>query len=255
MPEKSNHDFKSDGYGNEVLSLDLKNPFFVNKGVTSMRGTYTLAVYGKKKGTFVLSASQNKYPIMVMSEGVKVRKTQPEYETQLFKWDSENFEMDSKDIKIEVVVKAGIVDLYVNTFDQENDPETIVQKLPISRRSSAYSIPNIRPSSTPSQSQIIWQAADKDYCEACTYLIGVHTHQEASDYEVKVSVLTANFENSHFLKMGSPETLILGPNQTGVYKFIIDEKCEVQVTQTNNYGQTDTVVSLSPSEDGAIDRF
>lgn len=55
--------------------------------------------------------------------------------------------------------------------------------------------------------------------------------------------------------MGFPETLVLPAKSTGVYKFIIDEKSEVQVTQTNHYGETETIVSLTPAEDGAIDRF
>ena len=101
--------------------------------------------------------------------------------------------MNGEDIKIELSVKSGKVDLYVNTFDLEHDAETIVQRLPTSRRDAAYSIPNVQPSSTPSESEIIWQSADKDYCLSCQYLIGVHSHVEASDYEVKVSTLKADF--------------------------------------------------------------
>ena len=83
----------------------------------------------------------------------------------------------------------------------------------------------------------------------------MHSHEEASDYEVKVSILKADFQNSYFLKMGFPETLVLQAGSTGIYKFIIDEKSEVLVTQTNHYGETETSVSLTPAEDGVIDRF
>ena len=55
----------------------------------------------------------------------------------------------------------------------------------------------------------------------------MHSHEEASDYELKVSTLKADFQNSFFLKMGFPETIVLPAGSTGVYKFIIDEKSEV----------------------------
>jgi len=139
-----------------------------------------------------------------------VRKTQPEYETQLFKWQTKNLFTNRDDIKIEIKVKSGKVDLYVNTFDQEHDVQNIVQKLPTSRRDSDYSIPNVRPSSSPSQSEIIWHRADKHYCQSCLYLIGVHSHGEPSDYELKLSILSADFKNSNFLKMGVPEVAKLG---------------------------------------------
>jgi len=62
-----------------------------------------------------------------------VRKTQSEYETQLFKWQTKNSLSNRDDIKIEIKVKSGKVDLYVNTFDQAHDVQNIVQKLPTSR--------------------------------------------------------------------------------------------------------------------------
>lgn len=138
-----------------------------------------------------------------------MRKTQLEYETQLFKWQTKNSLTNRDDIKIEIKVKSGKVDLYVNTFDQKHDVQNIVQKLPTSRSESDYSIPNVRPSSSPSQSEIIWHRADKHYCQSCLYLIGVHSHNEPSEYELKLSILSADFKNSNFLKMGVPEVVKL----------------------------------------------
>ena len=117
LPDKENHDFESAAYGNEVLTLDLKDKYFVDRKMTSMKETYTIAVFGKREGTFVLSASQNKHRIIALSEGIKLRRTQQAYETQQFKWETNNVDLDGDDIKIELSVKSGKVDLYVNTFD------------------------------------------------------------------------------------------------------------------------------------------
>jgi hypothetical protein len=40
--------------------------------------------------------------------------------------------------------------------------------------------------------------------------MGVHSHGEPSDYELKLSILSADFKNSNFLKMGVPEVAKLG---------------------------------------------
>lgn len=57
LPTKDQCDFASDSYGNEVLSIDLNNKYFAKQKLSSMKGTYTVATYGKKAGLFILSAS------------------------------------------------------------------------------------------------------------------------------------------------------------------------------------------------------
>lgn len=57
LPAKDQYDFASDSNGNEVLTIDLTNEYFAKEQLSSMKGTYTIAVYGKKAGTFILSAS------------------------------------------------------------------------------------------------------------------------------------------------------------------------------------------------------
>jgi hypothetical protein len=57
LPAKDQYDFASDSYGNEVLTIDLNDEYFAKAKLSSMKGTYTIAAYGKKAGTFILSAS------------------------------------------------------------------------------------------------------------------------------------------------------------------------------------------------------
>ena len=70
LPDKERHDFESTAYGNEVLTLYLNDKYFVHRKLASMKETYTIAVFGKKEGTFVLSASQNKHQIIALTEGI-----------------------------------------------------------------------------------------------------------------------------------------------------------------------------------------
>ena len=87
----------------------------------------------------------------------------------------------------------GQVDLFINTYDHDFESQNIVDKLPESARKSIYSLSNIKTTSNRVEGQLLIQGADVNYCTNCWYLIGVHTKDLQSDYEIKISSLKADF--------------------------------------------------------------
>ena len=69
----------------------------------------------------------------------------------------------------------------------------MVDRLPDSARKAFYTLPGIRPTSSSGEGQLIIQAADANYCSNCWILIGVHSRDQESDYEVSVQSLKADF--------------------------------------------------------------
>lgn len=60
-------------------------------------------------------------------------------------------------------------------------------------------------------------------------MIGVHSKDLESDFDVEINALTADFDNSHFIKMGYPQRDTVEAGSSAVYKFIIDTKSSVKV--------------------------
>ena len=148
-----------------------------------MKGTYIIGVYGKKTTTFVLSASITEHGLITMRNSVPIKNKQPQYKNSLYKYVPPSALIkDNLDLRFQIKVTFGKADVYISTFDLKNDEENLVQKLPNSRRTSIdeKSLLSIGPLSTPSESEIIFQRADKDYCTECLYLIGVHTHDQSA---------------------------------------------------------------------------
>jgi hypothetical protein len=125
LPDKENFDFKSTTYGSEVMTLNLQDPYFARNHITSLKGLYTFAVYGKMKSTFILSANQDEFPIMPLQDNIPLSNSQRPYETRLYKFESSQAEPFS-DIQITLEPTRGKCDMYVNTYDQADDSQTIV---------------------------------------------------------------------------------------------------------------------------------
>jgi hypothetical protein len=83
-----------------------------------MKGYYTIGVYGKKRSSYVLTATQNEHRIISMEKAVKLRNTQNPYGISYYKWYNSESGEDRDDIQIEVKVNSGKVDVYVNNYDQ-----------------------------------------------------------------------------------------------------------------------------------------
>lgn len=65
--------------------------------------------------------------------------------------------------------------------------------MPTTKRQAIWFLDSVSALSTPSQTELVFQTADRNYCTDCEYLIGVHSHDEACDYELLVSYVQANF--------------------------------------------------------------
>ena len=55
LPSKTSYDFKSSTFRSEMVFINLKNSFFVDNNLTSMRGTYIVGVYGTKKSNYTIT--------------------------------------------------------------------------------------------------------------------------------------------------------------------------------------------------------
>jgi len=107
----------------------------------------------------------------------------------------------------------------------------------------------------PSQRELIFHTADRNFCNDCQYLIGIHTHEDLCDYDIKIAYISANSEEGNFLKMGQEQRSTVDSRETRIYKFIVDENAEFTITQTNRYGDTKSYISLTASKDEAVDEI
>ena len=143
LPTNTSHDFSSSKFGSEFLILDTSNRYFVSKNISSMQSIYTISVYAKKRTTFILSVTENEYPIISLHQDNKVRESQSKYETKYFQFVPDGRE----DIKVRLFVKSGSADIYINTYNQDKDSETIVERIPHSMRNSVRYVQNVKPTS------------------------------------------------------------------------------------------------------------
>jgi len=68
------------------------------------------------------------------------------------------------DIRIEISINSGNVDLYVNTYSLDEDSLDLIHKLPTTKKQSIYSIENIKSTSQHSEREILFKVGDKNYC-------------------------------------------------------------------------------------------
>ena len=70
LPDKSSYQIKSTTESSEALMLTKDHRFFRVNQIDSMRGTYTIGVYGKTRAAFLLSAAQNERGFTKLVEGM-----------------------------------------------------------------------------------------------------------------------------------------------------------------------------------------
>lgn len=98
--------------------------------------------------------------------------------------------------------KAGLVDIYMETFIDNDSTQNFADRLPKSKRNAWWVVENIKPLSSQDEKQILVLNEEKHYCSHCYYLIAVISHDIGAEYNVLVHYLDANFENSLLLKVG-----------------------------------------------------
>ena len=58
LPTKTDYDFMSSTFRSELVHINMKNKFFKEKEIKSMRGPYIVGVYGAKKSNYTITFTQ-----------------------------------------------------------------------------------------------------------------------------------------------------------------------------------------------------
>jgi hypothetical protein len=64
-----------------------------------------------------------------------------------YQWYNKQAENERDDIKVEITVNSGKVNVYINNYDHDFDEQNIVNRLPDSSRKSFYTLSNVNPTS------------------------------------------------------------------------------------------------------------
>jgi hypothetical protein len=105
-------------------------------------------------------------------------------------------------VKITVDVKSGSVDMMVSTFDNNDEEQNLVDKIPKNRDRAKWNIRKVSSNSGALEREILIKREERNYCKECVYLVGVHTRDIGADYSIMVQSLQADYQNSQFLKLG-----------------------------------------------------
>lgn len=242
LPSITHHDFSSTSFQSEVMYIDLSDPFFVENGITSMKDTYIIGVHGTRKSNYSLSISQEKYPVQVIDEKIGIQVVQDKYDNIYYLWYNFNNE---KDFKINLNVKSGEADIYVNTLDDTDPSQNLVQRLPKSKREANWILENIKSTTDLSGQELLILNNERNYCNNCLYLIAVVTHDKETDYTISIDVLNADFANSKLMKLGESYSGKVKANQYQVLKFVVDDFSPITIIQQNPTGHIESYVSTS----------
>jgi len=141
---------------------------------------------------------------------------------------------ENGNLKVEITVSRGDVNMYTNNYDSSSDTKTIVQKLPWAggQNIGEWTLKNITPFSDPGKNELIILESDTNSCTRCTYLFGVHTKTASSDFEIKVSYFdpAADSVQGYFIPMGKDIRAVVQPSKEVEYKFLIDELEDVTIS-------------------------
>jgi len=58
LPTTTDYDFMSSTFRSELVHINMKNPFFKEKDISSMRGPYIIGVFGAKKSNYTITFTQ-----------------------------------------------------------------------------------------------------------------------------------------------------------------------------------------------------
>jgi hypothetical protein len=66
FPTREEHHMQSSTFKSEMITIDLKHPYFKVNNLKSMKGPFIIGVYGAKRSNFTLVVSQDKHPIQLL---------------------------------------------------------------------------------------------------------------------------------------------------------------------------------------------
>ena len=63
---------------------------------------------------------------------------------------------------------------------------------------------------------------DSRYCEKCSFLLGVVTHEKNSDYLLYMHSLEASYENALLVRLGEVYQVSLEEGKQKMFRFMLD---------------------------------
>jgi len=109
---------------------------------------------------------------------------------------------DQVDMLIQVNPRVGMVDVYVQTFKDDDQSQNFADRLPKSKRNSRWIKENINSQSSMDEKQLVILNDENGYCSKCYYLIAVVSHDKKAEYNILAHYFEATFENVLLLKLG-----------------------------------------------------
>ncbi|CAG9327906.1 unnamed protein product [Blepharisma stoltei] len=169
-PSLENSIWNSNGWGGDTVVISADDKYFKEKNVT-MKGYYTVGVYGLSLSSFSLTASSNFHGVTRLAEG------KPNYgfllQNSANYYYFENFSKNN--ITIQITPTTGNPILYVNP---ESRDDSLYSKLP---SSSSYVWSSI---SSNNRYSIKISENDPGLCKFCTLVISVASNNSNCSYSI-----------------------------------------------------------------------
>ncbi|CDW91451.1 UNKNOWN [Stylonychia lemnae] len=239
LPTLTNFDLYSSTFKSELVRISLDSSEIQAKGIKNLKGSWIVGVYGVKKSEYSISVTQEKNPISTLVSGYSLKVTQEPFESTYFMY---YHDRDQVDMLIQINPKVGKVDVYVQTFKDDEQSQNFADRLPKSKRNARWIKDSISSTSTMDEKQLIILNDEKDYCSNCYYLIAVVSHDVRSEYTILAHYFEATFENVLLLKLGETQHYSIKANEKVYFRFIIEERESFQVQLTQLSGMVYTKI-------------
>lgn len=96
---------------------------------------------------------------------------------------------------------------------------------------------------------------ERNFCESCYYVIGVLTKELRTEYTLSALILDADCENSMLLRIGDAFQHSIKAGDRATFRFMIDEREDITISQTMNSGYVDTYIQLDPNTDDYVEEL
>ena len=148
----------------------------------------------------------------MLTETAALKNVQEPFEIVYYLWYNQ---FSQKDFKVRLNVKnGGPADIYVNTFDERDETQGLVNRLPNSKRNAKWVLENLSPTTTIDLRELLVVNQERAYCDYCYYIVGVVTHEQKTEYTLGLEVLDANFKNAQLMKIGETYESTIAMDQT-----------------------------------------
>lgn len=202
-----------------------------------MTGFYTIGVYSLYNTVFELGVTSEVEPVTQIQSGISIKHTQSANEIVYYRY----YHWYDTDVLIQPAIQSGWIDLYVNTFNDNN--ENFIDRLPSSPFKSTWQSSEILPINYLDGKEILILKNDRRYCHDCYYLIGVRTVTSNAMYNLLVTSLSAESQATHLLKVGETKQIKMNKTHNQTYKFIVESRDRTVITPTIIKGQARIILA------------